>query len=54
MLRIFLVPQIKILRITDFFYFKKTIVHKKLKRGVFTQFKLIIDYTIENIKPSAD
>lgn len=53
MLRIFLVPQIKILRITDFFI-SKTIVHKKLKRGVFTQFKLIIDYTIENIKPFAD
>lgn len=54
MLRIFLVPQIKILRITDFFISKKQLCIKKLKRGVFTQFKLIIDYTIENIKPSAD
>lgn len=54
MLRIFLVPQIKILRITDFFISKKQLCIKKLKRGVFTQFKLIIDYTIENIKPSAE
>lgn len=50
MLRIFLVPQIKILRITDFFISKKkkTIVHKKTEKGCLHTIQ--INYRLHNRK----